>query len=246
MDNQRDGILRKLLLAITHSKPWHWALKYVVPYIRFSVYYPRYRGINYIIASRIMTPGQFILCLDEQKGTSFLIPGFMSHVEYVVNNCMYSNNTEHETVGMTHSDFTKSFLFDTCKENSRILICDCIDWTNEHKKKMIEAVSLLKDAKYDESFEFGIKSLYCSELIYQLDRLAAHPDMTDVDLNESKIKGLMQVDLSDFLNLGQEYISPDGLLFAKNTRVVWDSDAELTGLLGPDAEIYCKEKGYIK
>lgn len=246
MDKKSPGILSELISKIINSKAWNWLLMNILPYVRFSMYYTRYKGVNYIVASRIMSPGQFILCLDEQKGTAFLVPGFMTHACYVVNNCMYSGNSEYEIAEMTHHNYSKSYLFDVCKESSRILICDCMDWDLEHKKKMIEAIKRFYDAKYDVQFKFGIKSLYCSELVYQLDRIATHPEMTDAEFVTSNVKGLMDLDISDFAGLGQEYISPDGLLFGKNTRVVWDSDGELTGLMGPEAEKYCKQKGYIK
>ncbi len=193
-----------------------------------------------------MTPGQFILCLDEKKGTAFLVPGFMTHATYVVNNCFYNNNQDYEVAELTHHGFTHSYLFTICKESDRILICDCVDWDLAHKQRMIAAVPQFYKTSYDVGFRFGISTLYCSELVWFLDLIATHPEISIEQLAESKLLPKLKADLSDLEGLGQQYISPDGLLFAKNTRIIWDSDGAMTGFMGPDAEVYCRTKGYIK
>ncbi len=241
----------KLLLWMTETRLWHWIVMHVLPYIRFSMYYTRFSGDRFVEAYKILTPGQFILTLDESKGTAFLVPGFMTHATYVVGNCQYDPKAKYEVAEMTHHNFTKSHLFTVCKESSRILICDCLDWDNDHKQRMLAAVPSMEGAQYDVTFTLGVSTLYCSELVFQLDRIARFWMFDGKAQGEFLAKnparpGALDVNLDDVKGLGTKYISPDGLLFGKNVRVVWDSDGELTGMMGPQARELCKQKGYIK
>lgn len=241
-------MLQKLMLALVGSKVWSWLLLKVLPYLRFSMYYTRFKGRRFVQGYKILAPGQFVLTLDEHKITSMLVPGFMTHAGFVVGNALHLPVKEvpYEVAEMTHDHFTKSYFFDVCKESSRVLICDCLDWDFGYVEKMLANLPRLEKAKYDVGFSLGVELLYCSELIYQLDRMANNPEANLLDLRDHSFLGRLEVDLSDIHGLGQRYISPDGLLFAKNTTVVWDSDGELDGMTGPEAREFCKEKKLIK
>jgi hypothetical protein len=226
---------RKFLLWLTQTKFWAWLLLKVLPYIRFSMYYTRLRGKQYHAGYRLLKPADFILTVDEQKLTTFLVPGLMTHAAFCVAK-KSDRPCDFEVAEMTHENYTKSDFFDLCKEASRVLICTCNDWTDVNKVNMIQTCYSFEDALYDVSMNLknallGIKHLYCSALVWWVDQENGHK---------------MECDLTDLEGLGQEYISPDGLLFAKNTRVVWDSDGELDGMIGPEAEKFCRAKGYIK
>lgn len=220
---------KKFIMWFMSTSFYDWLLIKVIPYIRFSTYYTRLKGADYNAGYSVLQPGMFILCLDEQKLTSLLIPGFMSHAGY----CIAKKDGQwkpYEVGEMTRHGYTKSDFFDLCKESSRVLICTCIDWTSEDISKMISLCPQFESSKYDTKFTLGVEALYCSELIYQLDQLSG--------------KKLM-VDLSDLAGLGRPYLSPDGLLLGKNVKVLWDSDYRLTGLIGPEIEDACKYLGYI-
>lgn len=233
--------MRKLLLKLTQTKFWYIIIMRIIPYLRFSMYYTRFSGMAFNQGLKHLQPGRFLLTMDEKKATTVLVPGFMTHAAYCVNNCVARSNSSFEIVEMTHEDFAKNYFFDVCKEASRVLICDCDDWDYDHKARMVSAVPRLSKAKYDVGFSLGIKALYCSELVYQLDRIASNPGATDSDLSDTLLTGSLRVDLSDIAGLKKPYISPDGLLFAKNIRVIWDSDGILTGMTGPQAEKFLSD-----
>lgn len=232
------AIMRRILVWFMNTKFYHWLLLRVIPFIRFTTYYTRLRGNKYHEGYRILQPGQIILTVDEKKLTSVLIPGLMSHAAACValrQERGVFGEDKYEVREMTHTNYTYSDFFDICKESSRVLIVDCLDWDSDYKKLWCDAVESLKDAEYDVEFELGVKALYCSELIYQADRIA-HFKRFGVEGN------LLRVDLSDIAGLGRKYLSPDGLLFAKNIRCIWDSDGILSGMMGEDIEKYVDAK----
>lgn len=231
---------RKFILWLLQTKFWSFIILKVLPYVRFSTYYTRFAGRDFVEGYDKLKPGQFIICLDDKKATSFLIPGFSSHAAYVVNHCQKKNNLEYEVAEMTHDHFRKSYFFTVCKEATRVLLCECRDWDDMDRAIMCAKINEFENAKYDVSLSLGVNALYCSELIYQLDIMAAKYR------DEKATVGKMKVDLSDLAGIGRQYISPDGLLFAYNTRVVWDSDGYMSGMTGPQAELYCKQRGYIE
>lgn len=190
------------------------------------MYYTKIRGNKYHEGWNMLSPSDIILTVDDKKLTGMLIPGVMSHAAL----CVAKRPSGYEVVEMTHTDYTQSDFFDICKESSRVLIIQCLDWDLDYQRMVIEAARSLKNAKYDVEFELGVQSLYCSELVYQSDKIAY--------FNRYEKEGtLLQVDLSDLAGLGRPYLSPDGLLFAKNIRCKWDSDGQLAGKIGPQIEL---------
>ena len=108
---------------------------------------------------------------------------------------------------MSHENYRKSHFFDICKESDRVVILRCKDFDKEYITRMIKKALSFSKAKYDSSFDLGIKALYCSELIYQAD-----------------IEKRLKISLEDLAGIGQPYISPTGLYKSKNCSVVFDSN----------------------
>ena len=77
------------------------------------------------------------------------------------------------------------------------LSCDPI-YRNKEIDEAVYKCKSFQGAEYDASFDLGVKSLYCSELIYQ-----------------SYQGNSLGANLEDFVGLGRPYISPTGLYHAK-------------------------------
>ena len=216
-----------------HLRVYAWALKSIVPFIRFSMYYLELSGKAFFEAYRGLKPGHIILTEDRKKLTSLLIPGIMSHAALCVGRIDLGD--EYEVAEMTHKDFTKSQFFDVAKECDRLVILECTDWFSDKPflSQVVASAKSMTCAKYDELFTLGVEALYCSELIYQADLAAAR---------SFGVKPRLRCDLSDLLGLGQEYISPEGLLFSKNVICVFDSDREWTNMIGPHIELKVMQK----
>ena len=133
-----------------------------------------------------------------------MIPGDIAHAALCI-----ARDCEWEISEMTHTNYTRSAFFDICKESDRVVILRCKDWDQKYIDAVVEKCKSFQDATYDISFEMGIKALYCSELVYQAD-----------------FERRLDVKLDDIVGLGQKYISPTGLLKAKNCDTIWDSDLE--------------------
>jgi hypothetical protein len=214
-----------LILWLMSTRVYAWALEHVIPYIRFTTYYTSLRGSKYHAGYNVLQPADIITTVDRKKLTSLLIPGEMCHAALCVG--LRKLGWPYEVVEMTHTNYTKSDFFDICKESDRVVILRCKDWVGSYRDAVIEAALSFEGAHYDSAFDLGIQSLYCSELDYQADRRAAEK------LREAP---RLQVDLADLAGLGRPYISPDGLLFAKNVVCVWDSDGKWLGMSGPEIE----------
>jgi len=204
--------MRRPLVWLMNTRAYGWLLKHVIPYIRFTTYYTSLRGAKYREGYERLQPGHILLTLDRKKLTSLLIPGGFAHAALCVSKLSTNDRPavspdDYEVAEMTHTDYTRSFFFDICKEADRVVILECTDWDPEYTAKVIAKCLEFHDAVYDVQFDFGIKALYCSELVYQAD-----------------FERRLQVNLEDLAGLGREYISPTGLRNAKNVRVVWDSD----------------------
>jgi len=110
---------------------------------------------------------------------------------------------------MTHENYTRSHFFDLCMEADRVVILRCKDFDSDYIQKVIQKCLSFQNAVYDVHFTLGVKSLYCSELVFQSD-----------------FERRLKVDLSDLAGIGLPYISPTGLYQAENVEIVWDSDQE--------------------
>lgn len=182
-----------------------WLLLKVVPFVRFTTYYTKFKGWQYHRGYLKLKAGDIILTVDKKKLTSILIPGHFSHAALCI-----SKDGEWEVSEMTHKHYTKSCFFDLCKESDEVAIYRCYDWDEEYILKVVEACKSLSDASYDTQFKLGVKALYCSELVY-----------------ESDVEKRLRVNLEDLVGLGRPYLSPMGLAKAANVVKVWSSKDEI-------------------
>jgi len=194
-------IYRNLIEKLMRTKTYKFALKYVIPYIRFSMYYTSLRGKKYHALYEKLEAGDVILTIDKKKLTSLLIPGAFSHAAMCI-----SLDKKWEVSEMTHNDYTKSTFFDICKESDRVVILRP-QLDKEQINKAIEKCKSFEKAEYDSDFSLGVEALYCSELVY-----------------EAYQNNALEANLEDFVGLGRPYISPTGLLDAKKLKVIIDSD----------------------
>ena len=197
-------IYRKAILMLFESPIYKWLILKLFPYVRFTCYYTSFRGWKYMRGYKILQPGDIIITNDKWKLTSLLVPGEWTHAALCVD-----KGSEFEVAEMTHTDFTRSTFFDLCRESTRLVILRCVAWDAEYVKKVIETCLSFKDAEYDIKFEYGVKALYCSELVVSSD-----------------VEKRLQASDEDILGLGMKYISPTGIYKAKNVEVVWDSNNE--------------------
>ena len=197
---------RKALLYVTQTRIFCYLLRHVIPYIRFTTYYPSFSGRQFRNAYEKLQLGDIILCSDNRKLTTALIGGDFSHAALCVGK---GKLVMAETIEMTHEDCVRRHFFDICKESDRVVILRCKDWDSKYLSKVITKAQDFFDwgIKYDQSFQLGIKTLYCSELIYEAD-----------------VERRLQVSLDDLAGLGIPYISPTGLYKAKNCVVIYDSN----------------------
>jgi len=191
----------KLLNWLLSGKTYAWLLKYVIPYIRFTMYYSLFPGTKYHEAYALLEPGDIIVTDDHRKLTSLLIPGVWAHAALCV-----GKDKVFEVAEMTHKDFTKSTFFDVCKESERVAIYRCKDFDPAYIEQMIEVCKSFEGAKYDNVFDLNVEALYCSELVWQAD-----------------FESRLQVKLDDLVGLGRQYISPTGLTKAANVVCIYDS-----------------------
>jgi len=195
------SLYRKFVNWVMNTRFYKYLLKHVIPYIRFTTYYTSLRGKKYHTLYKELQPGDVLLTIDRKKLTTLLIPGDFSHAAMCI-----SKDGNWETSEMTHDDYTKSTFFDVCKESDRVVIMRP-DLSQQEIDEAVYKCKSFEGAEYDASFDLGIKSLYCSELIYQ-----------------SYEHNSLKVNLEDFVGLGRPYISPTGLYHAKNLEVIIDSD----------------------
>lgn len=183
------------------TKFYKHVLLNIIPYIRFTTYYPDMNGRQYAKLYEVMEPGDIILTIDHKKLTTILIPGEFSHAGMCV-----GKDGVWEISEMTHNHYAKTCLFDMAKSADRIVIMRPtlpLSVVN----KAIKKCKSFEGANYDTYFSLGIEALYCSELVY-----------------ESYENNSLGLNISDLLGLGKPYISPSGLYTGKNLRVVIDSD----------------------
>jgi len=192
----------KILIWFMDTSVYNYILLHIIPYIRFSVYYTSFRGWKYHQGYNLLEEGDIILTQDSKKLTTFVIGGEFAHAAL----CM-SKDGMFEVAEMTHTHYTKSCFFDLCAEADKVTIIRCTDWDKDYIKKVIAECKTYEDALYDNKFQFGVKSLYCSELVFQAD-----------------FERRLKVSLDDIASIGRQYISPYGLYKAENVKIIWESN----------------------
>lgn len=187
------------------TKFYSWLVLRIIPYIRFSTYYTSLRGWKYQRGYRLLRTGDILVAIDRRKLTTLLVGGQFTHAAQCV-----GLGDEWEISEMDHLGYVKSKFFDICKEADRVVILRCTAYDADYIEKLVDRCKTFVRLPYNVTFDLGIKSLYCSELIYQSD-----------------FERRLQVSLEDLEGLGRPYISPTGLYQARNVQIIWDSDAEV-------------------
>jgi hypothetical protein len=195
----------KAVLSLMNSKAYHWFVLNVFPKLRFSNYYSDIEGWQYRRAYNLLQNGDLILSTDKKKASALAIPGKIKHV-----GIMIDKGAEWECSEMTHVGHKKSTFYDMCKEADLIVIVRCRNFDKEYIENVfIPNIRSHSGADYDVEFEFGVKSLYCSELVY---------------ISDSEKR--LQLDTSDLMGLGQEYVSPTAIYESPAVDILFDSDKE--------------------
>ena len=182
------------------TKLWKHVLMKIIPFIRFSMYYTDFTGVQYNALNKVLHPGDVLLCIDKRKLTTKLIPGEFSHAAMCI-----SRDGVWEIAEMTHHNYEKSCLFDVCKQSDRVVILRP-QLPLGQINSAIDKCKSFEGVDYDITFSLGVEALYCSEMVY-----------------ESYSENALGVNISDLLGLGKPYISPSGLYTAKHLEVVIDS-----------------------
>lgn len=216
------SIYKKFIVWLMGTKIYEKVVMKIVPFIRFSTYYPDFTGFQFKRGYALLKKGDFVLVKDNKKLTGILIPGEWDHAAQIID-----VGSEWEVSEMTHTNYTKSCFFDICAKGDRVAIFRCPKFDDNYiDNVVIPTCKSFSPAIYDVEFkgaevgtmttlntmQLGIPALYCSELIYLSDpekRLGA--------------------DLTDLIGIGRPYISPDGLAKAANVYCVWDSDNDKVG-----------------
>lgn len=203
------------------SKTYGWLMRDVIPYWRATTYYSKPENGKYPKWGALaregykhLKPGHIILTRDKKKLTTAMV-GFLGKVtaeakqsDFVPTHaafCLFKDSN-YEIAEMTHTDFTKSTWFDVCYESTRVVILECPHFDENYIEAMRELSTQYEQTKYDDLFEFGVESLYCSELVYALD-----------------FERRLALDIKPILG-NRDYISPVGIYLCKNLRIVWDSN----------------------
>ena len=193
----------RFLLWLTGTGFWRWLITGLLPRIRFSTSHGGISGRKFLKLSELLEPGDLILAYDNTLPTAFLVPGEFSHGALCISNDLQNPWQVSE---MTHEGYTKSAFYDVCRRSSRVAIYRCFDWDEAYVNEVIRAARELDGASYDAQFRFGVKQLYCFELLYQ----------SDV---EKRLKWLV----GSLPGLGIPYVNSGSIIDAPNTYLVVDS-----------------------
>ena len=99
------------------TRLYNHVLKHIIPYIRFSTYYPSLNGKQFNRLYDQLLPGDVILTNDKKKLTTMLIPGDFAHAAMCV-----GKGCDWEISEMTHNDYDKTTFFDVCRMADRVVI----------------------------------------------------------------------------------------------------------------------------
>jgi len=197
---------KRLLVSMMKTDTYSWAVLNVVPKIRFSTGLTKVAGWQFQLLHELMEPSDILLTIDNNnlagKMITRLTNGRVAHAAQCI-----SKGGEWETSEMTQAGYTQTTLFDVCKHADRVILATCADWDETYKRAVVQKNLSFSGSKYDTKFSLDVKFLACSELIYHSD-----------------FEHRLQVDLADIAKIGQPYISPEGILQAKNLVIKLDTD----------------------
>lgn len=202
---------------------WFNLLKYTVPFIRLTTYYPHMKRFVFQTLYRKLQAGDILFQIDDQKLTAKVIGGEWSHVGI----CVDKGEGKVEVVDMTHEDFRQTDFFQFCAESSRVAIGRVVDerWTPEYNEQFIQNVWEEKDSKYNFAFRAKEKvdprkqgpTTKNGGKVYKFNYCSQLPMAADT-------ADIIDANWEDLAGLGVPYISPTGLFHAKNIQIIADSN----------------------
>jgi len=201
-------IKAKFFLWLMETRFYIYFLSKILPFVRFSFWYTAISGKQYRQGYELLKPGDIVLNTDKHKLVTLLIPGEFSHAAVCV-----AKNSDEEIAEMTNKDYGLITFMDFCKEADHVVILRGKAFDAEYTKKFIDKCLSFKDCKYDYQFNLGVKTLYCSELVYQSD-----------------FEHRLKCNLDDLVGIGIPYISPTGIwkVYSEdgNADLIWDSNGK--------------------
>lgn len=201
---------RRILIRLMEWSLWVWVLRDVIPSIRFSLHSTKMTGRQYRVGYSLLQPGDIILSRNDRALTTICIPGYWSHALLCVGRI--DRGDAYEIAEMVGTGFVKSDFFDTCHQADHVIILRCPEWDLDYARDVIARCMSYDGLPYDFKFAFGVRALYCSELIYQAD-----------------FEHRLKLTTADMMGLGiVEYVSAQDIREAGNVDVVWDSDQKAT------------------
>lgn len=220
MKNLVKCLYRQIMFWFLQTEFYYFVVKRIIPYIRFTIYYTRFRKFAFARLYSQLKPGDILLSIDYQKLTTKVIGGDWSHAAI----CVGVGINKTEIVEMTHNDFNETDFHKFCSESERVRIKRVND-TDWDVVRFISNVWKQEDSLYNVGFiakekkdprknktlvnKHGHKVHkfnYCSQLVTEAD-----------DLN------IIKCNWEDLAGLGVPYISPTGLDKATNMITVDDS-----------------------
>ena len=200
---------RRFLVSFMNTRAYSWFILKVVPKVRFSTRLTKIQGWQFLQLYAMMEPSDILLTLDRHnlagKMVGALTQGEVAHAAQCI-----AKGAAWEVSEMTQNGYTQSALYDICKHADRVILATCSAWDDAYKKAIVAKNLSFLGAQYDTRFTLDVEYLACSELIYHAD-----------------FEHRLQVDLTDEAGIGQPYISPEGLLQAKNLVIKLDTDSML-------------------
>lgn len=216
-------LTKKFLIWLMQTNIYELVLLHILPNIRFTTKPSDVEGWQHEQLDAILEPGDFLVAIDTHNATGAMIPKVtggaiingeeicVSHAAFCVAKGEGATKCGYEIAEMEAEGYTRSTFYDICKRADRVLICTCTDWDADYKQKMIAKCFTFKKAHYNVQFalgmlKMGVRFLACSELVY-----------------ENDFEHRLKVNLEDSAGIGRPYISPKGLLQAKNIVIKADS-----------------------
>lgn len=220
-------LLRKFMFWFTRTRFYGWFMDHVMWRIAFTTTYltpdnPKYKKWGPLVYElrKVAKPGDFLFTINrknlsgkiigaataEKHGDISFVPAHVAHVVGNSNIAPENHVPIPEVIEMTHSNFTRSMLDDVCHESTAVLLGRCEDFDEKYVKEVFIPGLFEQDHKeYDDSFSMSEDKVACSEIGYHAD------EEKRLDVSLDPIVGL------------DPYLTPMGVMRAKNMKIIWDS-----------------------
>ncbi len=196
-------LIKPLILKFMNWDGYRWFMLKVMPRLRLTNKYTQLPGTDYRVAYDRLRSGDIIFTRDKNNMATKVLGGTWSHAALCIGKD--PSGKEVEIAEMLGDGYTETDFYTLAKEADELAIIRCDDFDEEYIEKMIKKTRTFKGTPYDTGFQMnsGQKAFYCSEMVYEAD-----------------FERRLDVDLSDIVGLGVEYLSPTGLFKAKNCSVM--------------------------